>query len=52
MYRQWKKKRIPKNVLYMNMDTTRLIGRPRNRWQMSEGGWKIRWWKREEGKCI
>jgi len=26
-------KRIPKNVLYMNMDTTRLIGRPRNRWQ-------------------
>jgi hypothetical protein len=25
--------RIPKRVLYMNLETTRLIGRPRNRWQ-------------------
>jgi hypothetical protein len=25
--------RIPKRVLYMNMGTTRLRGRPRNRWQ-------------------
>jgi hypothetical protein len=25
--------RIPKRVLYMNLGTTRLIGRPRNRWQ-------------------
>jgi hypothetical protein len=25
--------RIPKRVLYMNMGATRLIGRPRNRWQ-------------------
>jgi hypothetical protein len=25
--------RIPKRVLYMNMGTTRLIGRTRNRWQ-------------------
>jgi len=25
--------RIPKRVLYMNLRTTRLIGRPRNRWQ-------------------
>jgi len=25
--------RIPKIVLYMNLVTTRLIGRPRNRWQ-------------------
>jgi hypothetical protein len=24
---------IPKNVLYMNLETTRLRGRPRNRWQ-------------------
>jgi hypothetical protein len=25
--------RIPKSVLYMNLGTTRLRGRPRNRWQ-------------------
>jgi hypothetical protein len=25
--------RIPKRLLYMNLGTTRLIGRPRNRWQ-------------------
>jgi hypothetical protein len=25
--------RIPKRVLYMNIGTKRLIGRPRNRWQ-------------------
>jgi len=25
--------RIPKKVLYMNLKTTRLSGRPRNRWQ-------------------
>jgi len=25
--------RIPKKVLYMNLGTTRLRGRPRNRWQ-------------------
>jgi hypothetical protein len=25
--------RIPKRVLCMNLETTRLIGRPRNRWQ-------------------
>jgi hypothetical protein len=24
--------RIPKKVLYMNLETTRLRGRPRNRW--------------------
>jgi len=27
------KHRIPKRVLYMNLGTTRLGGRPRNRWQ-------------------
>jgi len=34
--------RIPKNVLYMNVGTTRLRGRPRNRWQdeVTED-WKI-----------
>jgi len=25
--------KIPKNVLYTNLETTRLRGRPRNRWQ-------------------
>jgi hypothetical protein len=25
--------RIPKRVLYINLETTRLRGRPRNRWQ-------------------
>jgi len=32
--------RIPKRVLYMNLGTTRLRGRPRNRWQdeVSEDG--------------
>ena len=25
--------RIPQNILYMNLETTRLRGRPRNRWQ-------------------
>jgi hypothetical protein len=25
--------RIPKRILYMNLKTTRLRGRPRNRWQ-------------------
>jgi hypothetical protein len=25
--------RIPKRLLYMNLGTTRLRGRPRNRWQ-------------------
>jgi hypothetical protein len=32
--------RIPKRVLYMNLEKTRLRGRPRNRWQdeVSEDG--------------
>jgi hypothetical protein len=32
--------RIPKRVLYMNLETTRPRGRPRNRWQdeVSEDG--------------
>jgi len=33
MYREWKKIEFPKRVLYMNFGTTRLRGRPRNRWQ-------------------
>jgi hypothetical protein len=31
MYREWNN--IPKRVLYMNLGTTRMRGRPRNRWQ-------------------
>jgi hypothetical protein len=27
------KNKIPKRVLYMNLETTRLGSRPRNRWQ-------------------
>jgi hypothetical protein len=29
--------RIPKRVLYMNLGTTRLRGRPRNRWKDEVG---------------
>ena len=28
-----KENRMPKRVLYINLETTRLRGRPRNRWQ-------------------
>ena len=31
--KRMEKNRIPKKVLYMNLETTRLRGRPRNRWQ-------------------
>jgi len=53
--------RIPKKVLYRNMETTRLRGRPRNRWQdeMREDGrlvggkgWKERVYNREEWKKL
>jgi hypothetical protein len=39
--------RIPKRVLYMNLGTTRLTGRPRNRWldEVRED-----WWRRVAGK--
>ena len=49
--------RIPKNVLYMNLEATRLRGRPRNRWQdeVREDGrlvdgkeWKERVYNRED----
>ena len=38
-----KKNRIPERVLDMNMGTTRLRGRPRNRWQdeVREDGRKV-----------
>ena len=35
--------RIPKRVFYMNLGTTRLRGRPRNRWQDEV---------REEGRIV
>jgi len=53
--------RIPKRVLYMNLGTTRLRGRPRNRWQdeMREDGRIVggEWWQekvhnREEWKKL
>jgi hypothetical protein len=53
--------RIPKKVLYMNLETTRLRGRPRNRWQdelkedgrlVGGKGWKERICNREEWKKL
>jgi len=53
--------RIPKRVLCMNLETGRLRGRSRNRWQnevredgrLTGGkGWKERVYNREEGKKI
>jgi len=53
--------RIPKRVLYMNLETTRLRGRPRNRWQVEvreDGrivggeGWQEKVYKREEWKKL
>jgi len=42
--------RIPKKVLYMNLEATRLKGRPRNRWKdkVREDG-RLVGWKRVEG---
>jgi hypothetical protein len=53
--------RIPKNVLYMNLETMRLRGRTRNRWQnevredgrlVGGEGWKERVYNREEWKKL
>jgi hypothetical protein len=57
MYREWKKIDFPR-LLYMNLGTTRLRGRPRNRWQdevrddgrIVEEGWQERVHNREEWK--
>jgi hypothetical protein len=45
--------RIPKRVLYMNLESTRPRGRPRNRWQddVGEDG-KDSWWRRVAGRSI
>jgi hypothetical protein len=54
-------KRIPKRVLCMNLETTRLRGRPRNRWQdeVREDGrrvggeeWQGKVYNREEWKKL
>jgi len=61
MYREWKKIEFPKGLLYMNLGTTRLTGRPRNRWQgeVREDGKIVgeEWWQekvhnREEWKKL
>ena len=36
MYREWKRTESPPESLIMNLETTRLRGRPRNRWQEEE----------------
>jgi hypothetical protein len=33
MYREWKKIEFQIKILYRNLETTRLRGRPRNKWQ-------------------
>jgi hypothetical protein len=52
---------IPKRLLYMNLETTRLRGRPRNRWQdevrkdgRTVGGeeWQEKVYDREEWKKL
>jgi len=51
--------RIPKRVLCMNLETTRLRGRPRNRWQdevredgriVGGEGWQEKVYNREKRK--
>ena len=53
--------RIPKRVLYMNLGTNSLRGRPRNRWQdevredgriVGREGWKEKVHNREEWKKL
>ena len=51
--------RIPRGVLYMNLGTRRLRGRPRNRWQdevredgsiVGGEGWQEKVHNREDGR--
>jgi len=60
MYREWKKMEFSKE-LSMNMGTTRLRGRPRNRWQdevkedgiiVGGEGWREKVRNRELGKTL
>ena len=59
--RRMEENRIPKRVLYMNLGTTRLSGRPRNRWQdevredgriVGGEGWQEKVRNREEWKKL
>jgi len=59
--KRMEKKIIHRKVLYMNLETTRLRGRPRNRWQdevredgrlVGGKGWKERVYNREEWKKL
>jgi hypothetical protein len=61
MYREWNKNEKRKKVLYMNLETTRLRGRPRNRWQdevtvdgrlVGGKGWKEKIYNRDEWKKL
>jgi hypothetical protein len=61
MYREWKKIEFPKVYEYMNVETTRRRGRPRNRWQdeVREDGrivggdkWQEKVYNREEWKKL
>jgi hypothetical protein len=53
--------RIPKRVLYMNLETARSNGRPRNRWQdevredgriVGREGWQEKVYNREQWKKL
>jgi hypothetical protein len=53
--------RIPKRVLYMNLETTRFRGRPKNRWQdevredgriVGGEGWQEKVYNREGQKTL
>ena len=53
--------RIPKRILYMNLGTTRMRGRPRNRWKdevrevgriVGGEGWQVKVHNREEWKKL
>jgi len=62
VYREWKKTGFPKEYyIYMNLGTTRLRGRPRNRWQdevredgriIGGEGWQEKVHNREEWKKL
>jgi hypothetical protein len=61
MYREWKKIEFQKRVLCMNLGTTRLRGRPRNRWQdevredgriVGGEGWQEKGHDRQERKKL
>jgi len=60
-YREWKKTEFTKRVLYMNLETMRLRGRPRNRRQdevredgriVGGEGWQEKVHNREEWKKL